>query len=416
MQTKILKYVAKQKNNKMIKKKDYTIFIHIIAWLLLFLLPLFFFTRTKAIDTTFYVRYLITPISLCLIFYLNYFILINRYLLVGKLKKFILLNAITIVLISGFSYLWEDYFSLQKNTKRIENIEQTNNQIKDNVDTSKQDSSRYVQEGNVSLEKNNYVKKHKKRHNLHHHSKTKFVWWHIIWNIIYLICSVGMAIAIRTTYDWYINKEKQAEKKQAEIEAELRNLKSQLNPHFLFNTLNNIYALIAISQEKSQEAVMELSKLLRYVLYESDKEFVPLSKELEFTTNYIELMKLRLQSNVELEVTISNNSNDINIAPLLFITLVENTFKHGIAANKQLKSFIHIDIHKTEDSTIVCHIENSYHPKNSSSDKSGSGIGVENLKRRLELIYPNNHTYTCNVEENVYKTTLIINPIIQNET
>jgi LytS/YehU family sensor histidine kinase len=160
---------------------------------------------------------------------------------------------------------------------------------------------------------------------------------------------------------------------------------------------------------------MELSKLLRYVLYESDKEFVPLSKELEFTSNYIELMKLRLQSNVELEVNIQDNNNNIIIAPLLFISLIENMFKHGVAANKQLKSFIHINIYTDENHTIVCKLKNSHHPKDATSDKSGSGIGIENLKRRLELIYPSNHSFTSTVEENVYYSTLIINPIIKNE-
>lgn len=390
----------------MIKKNNYTILIHIFAWLLLFLLPLFFFTKSREFDTTFYMRYLYTPISLCFIFYLNYIILINRYLLNEKVKQFIIINAIIIALICGVGHVWENHFSPLRQTKKIEQVQTKEKNVAESSTSLRNDSTQTVSKA-----------LHKKKKTKHNHSqrKSRFLWWHIIWNVISLVCMVGMAIAIQTTCNWYINKEKEAEKRRSEIEAELKNLKSQLNPHFLFNTLNNIYALIAISQEKSQEAVMELSKLLRYVLYESDKEFVPLSKELEFTSNYIELMKLRLQSNVELEVNIQDNNNNIIIAPLLFISLIENMFKHGVAANKQLKSFIHINIYTDEDHTIVCKLKNSHHPKDATSDKSGSGIGIENLKRRLELIYPSNHSFTSTVEENVYYSTLIINPIIKNE-
>jgi len=390
----------------MIKKNNYTILIHIFAWLMLFLLPLFLFTKNKEFDTTFYMMYLYTPISLCFIFYLNYLFLINRYLLNEKLKQFIIINAIVIGVICGVGHVWENNFSPHRKAKKIEHVQQPENNVQESSSTLGIDSTKSLSKA-----------KHENKKSLHKHNqrKSRFLWWHIIWNVISLVCMVGMAIAIQTTCNWYINKEKEAEKRRTEIEAELKNLKSQLNPHFLFNTLNNIYALIAISQEKSQEAVMELSKLLRYVLYESDKEFVPLSKELEFTSNYIELMKLRLQSNVELEVNIQDNNKNIIIAPLLFISLVENMFKHGVAANKQLKSFIHIDIYTDENQTIVCKLKNSHHPKDTTSDKSGSGIGIENLKRRLELIYPSNHSFTSGVEENVYYSTLIINPIIKNE-
>lgn len=382
----------------MAAKNNYTILIHIMAWLLLFLLPLFFFSKQTIFDYTHYYRYLITPISLCAIFYINYLYLVNRYLLNNKIKQYIIYNAIIILITCFINYHWERYFSPHP---RVQQTEQIERQKKDESFTQSD-----IKKSNI--QKAPDIKKEKKP-KPHRIGKKKFIWWHIIWNVISYVSMIGLAIAIRTTYDWYITREKMAEKKSAEIEAELKNLKSQLNPHFLFNTLNNIYALIAISQEKSQEAVMELSKMLRYVLYESDKEFVPLEKEIDFTYNYIELMKLRLQSNVELKVNLDKNNNNIQIAPLLFISLVENTFKHGIAGNKQLKSFIDIDIHREEDSTIICKIENSYHPKNSESDKSGSGIGIENLKRRLELIYPQAHTFTQGVVDNRYISTLIIN-------
>ena len=117
-------------------------------------------------------------------------------------------------------------------------------------------------------------------------------------------------------------------------EAELQNLKSQLNPHFLFNTLNNIYSLIAFSPEKAQEAVHDLSRLLRYVLYESSQPFVSLEKDFDFLRNYVELMRIRLPKHVELKTNIVASSPGTLIAPLLFISLVENAFKHGVSNNK----------------------------------------------------------------------------------
>lgn len=133
---------------------------------------------------------------------------------------------------------------------------------------------------------------------------------------------------------------------QERTEAELKNLKNQLNPHFLFNTLNNIYSLIAISPERAQSAVLELSKLLRYVLYENTQPYVPMEKELEFNHNYIELMRLRLARHVQVDVNIPTGlCRGYKIAPLLFITLIENAFKHGTSAST--RSFVKINMVRT---------------------------------------------------------------------
>ena len=174
-------------------------------------------------------------------------------------------------------------------------------------------------------------------------------------------------------------------------EAELQNLKSQLNPHFLFNTLNNIYSLIAFSPERAQEAVHDLSRLLRYVLYDSSQPMVPLEKELDFIRNYVELMRIRLPEHVTLTTDISAATPETQVAPLLFISLIENAFKHGVSHNKP--SFIDLKIHQ-EGTRIVCSIRNSDFPKDNGQDKSGSGIGLQNLSRRLELLYPSHHIFT----------------------
>ncbi len=232
-----------------------------------------------------------------------------------------------------------------------------------------------------------------------------------------MVSAASLGLITKMARNW-----REFDKKHHEIltesrEMELNNLKSQLNPHFLFNTLNNIYSLISLSPEKAQNAVHELSNLLRYVLYENRDMFVPVDKEMTFVENYIELMRLRLNSNVDLQVDIDHhNTIGLLVAPLTSISLVENAFKHGISALNQ--SFVHIRMyveHKSDDGyKSVCHITNSYYPKKQ-SDRSGSGIGLQNLKRQLEIIYPGKHKLELTHDNEVYTAHLEIdieqNPI-----
>ena len=154
-----------------------------------------------------------------------------------------------------------------------------------------------------------------------------------------------------------------------------------------------------------QEAVHDLSRLLRYVLYESSQPFVPLEKDFDFLRNYVELMRIRLPKHVELKTNIVASSPGTLIAPLLFISLVENAFKHGVSNNKP--SFIHLDIHQ-EGAEVVCTIVNSYFPKSPDQDKSGSGIGLVNLEKRLGLLYPGHFSFQCGREGDNYSSYLSI--------
>ena len=209
---------------------------------------------------------------------------------------------------------------------------------------------------------------------------------------VMLILTIGLSVALKMGLRWTriekLNERIITERK----DMELRNLKNQLNPHFLFNTLNNIYALTAFDTEKAQNAIHQLSKLLRYTLYESDGTQVTLDKELQFIRSYINLMALRLSDNTRLTVSIHDGgTNGLEIAPMMFISLVENAFKHGVSAGSE--SFIDIRI-TLNGNRICCHVENSLFPKQE-SDKSGSGIGLANLQRQLELLYPESHDYSA---------------------
>lgn len=224
-------------------------------------------------------------------------------------------------------------------------------------------------------------------------------------DFVMMVLSLCMSIALKFSERW-LKWERYKQKVVAERkEIELKNLKNQLNPHFLFNTLNNIYALIGISTERAQYAVHELSQMLRYVLYESSGDKVPLDKELLFVKNYIELMRLRLSSAVSLKVDIDESRGaGLQIAPLMFIPLVENAFKHGVSATG--KSMIDISI-GVDRNTVSCRVANSCFPKDK-DDRSGSGIGLANLERQLSILYDGRYSLARSVEDGIYTATLEI--------
>jgi LytS/YehU family sensor histidine kinase len=205
----------------------------------------------------------------------------------------------------------------------------------------------------------------------------------------------GGSTALALARKWFTADQKLQESEAARAKAELYNLRSQINPHFLLNTLNNIYALTAINQERAQDAIQQLSKMLRHMLYDNQESSVALSDELQFLENYISLMKIRLSANVDVTFTHNVDVPGVRIAPLIFISLVENAFKHGISPTEQ--SFVHIEINAT-DHDINCRIENSNHPK-SNQDRSGHGIGLNQVQRRLDLAYPNHYKWVKGTNE-----------------
>ncbi|MBR0165413.1 MAG: histidine kinase [Prevotella sp.] len=194
------------------------------------------------------------------------------------------------------------------------------------------------------------------------------------------------------------------EEQQKRTEAELEWLKNQLNPHFLFNTLNNISSLVQIDADKAQDAIAQLSDLLRYAMYESRHEMVPIQGEVEFMRNYISLMELRCNDKTTVNYQLSIVNYQLNIAPLLFISLIENAFKHGVSSSRPSKIDISL---KQEDDQLVFTCDNTNYPKDD-ADRSGSGIGLENTRRRLELMYQGRYTWEQSLENDIYHVRITI--------
>jgi sensor histidine kinase YesM len=180
----------------------------------------------------------------------------------------------------------------------------------------------------------------------------------------------------------------QEDMEKAKLNAELALLKNQISPHFFFNTLNNIYSLSTTNPEDSRTAILKLSKMMRYLLYDSEDGETKLSNEIELMTNYIDLMKLRLEENYNLKVNVPDEYKDFRIPPLLFIPFIENAFKHGVSFRED--SFIEINM-TTNDNTIIFRCLNSISGSGAETGLESSGIGLNNVRKRLDLLFPGQH-------------------------
>ncbi|MFD2521675.1 sensor histidine kinase [Emticicia soli] len=220
---------------------------------------------------------------------------------------------------------------------------------------------------------------------------------------IFIAIFVGM---LKFLDDW---RELEAKKKEVENEkltAELRFLKAQINPHFLFNTLNNLYSLAFSNSPNTTEVIAKLSKMMRYMLYESNHAKIPLSKEIEYIENYISLEKLRLNHQIPIDFEIKGEINQVMIVPLVLITFLENAFKHGVNGNDPnswVKVFLQVN-----GKTCTYMVENSSISKLNNFVGENSGIGLQNLKRRLELSYPGAYKLSVESKDNKYRIQLKI--------
>lgn len=219
-----------------------------------------------------------------------------------------------------------------------------------------------------------------------------------------LVVFVGL---LKIVEDWFQLEARKKELENASLSSELRFLKAQINPHFLFNTLNNLYYLAFTQSPNTVEVISKLSQMMRYMLYDSNHPRVPLSKEIEYMQNYISLEQLRLEKEIPIRFEVSGNTEGVTIAPLVLITFLENAFKHGISSSHK-GSWIKVAIEIKEK---LCHfkVANSKIPESGKTVPEKSGIGLINVKRRLELSYPDNYQLDIQDQEEAYSVALKIN-------
>lgn len=208
----------------------------------------------------------------------------------------------------------------------------------------------------------------------------------------FIFVYVSLTTLLKLSKGWFMLMQAEQQLmavRQEKVETELKALKSQINPHFLFNSLNNIYSLALGKSGKTPDAILKLSGLMRYMLYESNADRVPLKQELHFIENYIDLQKLRSDRRSRIKFSRKGNPAGKTIAPLLFLPFIENGFKHGIKGDPE-GGYVRIEL-AIQDSNIDLYIENNRGEVDRVENNEYNGIGLNNVKRRLELIYPGKH-------------------------
>jgi two-component system, LytTR family, sensor histidine kinase AlgZ len=228
----------------------------------------------------------------------------------------------------------------------------------------------------------------------------------VVLGTLFIVIFIGM---LRFLEDWFVWEtrwiEKKKEMENEKLTAELRFLKAQINPHFLFNTLNNLYFLAFTQSPHTTEVIAKLSQMMRYMIYDSNHALVPLSKEIEYMENYISLEELRLNEQVPVNFRIEGNPEQVQVVPLIFITFLENAFKHGIGGN-QSGAWVNLCIRLSENECLYT-VENSKPATETNLEKSG--IGLQNVQRRLELSYPGNYDLKIEDQPDRYRVELKLN-------
>ena len=324
---------------------------HIASWAVVFIMPALIFISegNQRFEEALY-RSLASLPFLMLLFYLCYFWLIDK-LWFKKQYIFFILVAVTLIFCVSYSkYELFSYFDLHKG----------------------------------------------KRHMPPFHA---FVYFDFLSNLLPVVFAMAIRYAQRNFSLEIAQKEAQAHK----LQADLTQLRYQLQPHFFFNALNNIYSLIEFNPQKAQQSVHSLSKLMRHFMQNSDQKQISLAEEVDFLQQYISLMQLRLTDKTTVQVDFPKQVPQLTIAPLLFISLVENAFKHGVSATTTTTLSFSL---RVEGDTIIFRSENTKIPTQESL--YSSGIGIDNLKKRLTLLYPERHQYTIEEKEGKYIAQLTI--------
>lgn len=230
-------------------------------------------------------------------------------------------------------------------------------------------------------------------------------------NTMAMVFMMGMNLAIKLYFKSEKDKNRMRELEKENLKQRLNYLRYQINPHFFMNTLNNIHALVDIDPEKAKEAIVELSKLMRHILYGGDKTLIPLSEEISFVENYIKLTRLRFADMVSIETSFDGITTNKCVAPLVLATFAENAFKHGISYKAESRIEIAIRCHDDRYVLFVC--KNPLIKGDKAKKGKEGGIGLDNVRKRLDLIYKGRYAMDIKQQDNTYKVRLLL-PLISD--
>jgi len=352
------------------KSKVVTVLIHVLAWAVFGMLLFFFQPLTWNISLPYqlWIKQNIIFGLLVITFYLNSEVIVPLFLLKNKTVIYLLIVvgvATVIVILNGYVDKWLN--------------------LPDLMDAAF----------------------HKDGPHRHHHPHSEWEMGMIAPMIGTCALVLGISTSITLMEKWQKDRLVHQELEQDRISSELSFLKAQINPHFFFNTLNNIYALTHINAETSRKAIHQLSRMMRYVLYDTQNSTTQLSQEIAFIKDYISLMQLRLTDVVKIDFSSPAALKDTAVAPMIFLPFVENAFKHGVSATQP--SNINITVVQNNN-MIELKVINTIIKEQSNNLEEASGIGLNNTRRRLDLLYPGKHTLTINenTAENIYSVHLTL--------
>jgi len=227
---------------------------------------------------------------------------------------------------------------------------------------------------------------------------------HVIAVILGELYVVGFVTAIKLVIDWAIEKRRNEDLAKLQLSTELKYLRTQIQPHFFFNTLNNLYALTLEKSNNAPRLVIKLSDLMQYVLYEVKSSKANLLEEINHINNYIDIERLRFKDRIESEMDITGDIGDVEVPPLLFLSFIENCFKHGLIGNEKMKISMSFEI--VNKRYLEFKLMNTFNPEVNKSEKHG--IGLSNAKRRLNLLFFNDYVLETKIIENTYNLFLKI--------
>jgi len=337
------------------------VLIHICGWILLYLLPPLIMQSEVKLPSNF--GEIMNWVLVITFFYINYLWLVPKYL--SKRKFLVYFTGIAMMLCAC-------YFSTEIYVRQKYRAEVASGQRVERTQS---------------------------------HSRHKPPRFRGYFSSLFCFAVLALGTSIRVTEGWYINEKQKKEMENQKLGAELSLLKSQINPHFFFNTLNSIYSLAIIKSNRTSEAIVKLSELMRYIIYDTELKLVPLSREVEYIGNYIELQRLRLPNDMKVLYSTHLADGDVFIEPLLLLPFVENAFKHGVDVETGGRITINI---KLTGNILNLHVENPLVDEPEQVPDKQKGIGINNTLKRLDLLYHGRYTFSAGPVNSNYVVDLIL--------
>lgn len=379
--------------------KTWKIILQAALWLIVFLFPLFLY-NVRVLDPNFYLKECINNAFLIALFYFHMNVLIPRFFVKNKILIYLGFILLSIMVIATEQHIVE-YTTFEKIAASRRPVIMPLKQIAMKQHLQMADSM--IRHDSLPPRDAFFMTRRIQEWDRKILSLPAFIFFMTLRksfiSALFILLAGGF---IKIALQWFKTEREKEILEKEKLNAELGFLKSQVNPHFLFNSLNSIYSLAHRKADETETAILQLSQMMRYMIYDSNTNNVLLDKELEYLQNYIDLKKLRLPSNIDVQFKISGDTKGLIIEPMLIIPFIENAFKHGISYAENC--YINIEIECIGDQ-LRLFVTNKLIKR--SKDEVG-GLGLENVKKRLNLLYPDNYSLDIAISDNTYSTTLIL--------